>query len=63
MSDVPELVAACCVLHNICEVHGESFDEEWLEGVDSSATVTRPPVSSMSGLSITEALMAYFHEE
>lgn len=48
MSDVPELVAACCVLHNI---HGESFDEEWLEGVDSSATVTRPPVSSMSGLS------------
>ena len=29
--DVPELVSACCVLHNICEVHGESFDEGWME--------------------------------
>jgi hypothetical protein len=23
IGDVPELVTACCVLHNICEVHGE----------------------------------------
>lgn len=32
--DVPELVAACCVLHNMCEVHGDTFNEEWL-GVES----------------------------
>ena len=26
----PKLVAACCVLHNICEIHQEIFNEEWL---------------------------------
>ena len=31
--DLPKLVAACCVLHNICEIHGENFNEEWLDGV------------------------------
>ncbi|CAH1233173.1 Hypp622 [Branchiostoma lanceolatum] len=25
---VPTIVAACCVLHNVCEVHGEQFDEQ-----------------------------------
>ena len=32
--DAPELVAACCVLHNICETQGDAFDEEWLDGVE-----------------------------
>ena len=27
---VPYVVAACCILHNICEIHGEEFDENWL---------------------------------
>ena len=31
--DVPKLVAACCVLHNVCEIHGDAFDSEWLDGV------------------------------
>ena len=30
VQDLPYLVASCCVLHNICEIHGESFDEEWM---------------------------------
>ena len=37
--DVPEVVAACCVLHNICECHGEEFSEEWLEGVESQVSL------------------------
>jgi len=32
--DVPELVTACCILHNVCEVHGEAFNEEWMDGVE-----------------------------
>ena len=34
VSDAPELIAACCMLHNVCEVHGDVFDEEWLNGVE-----------------------------
>ena len=35
--DVPKCVAACVVLHNVCEVHGEAFDEDWIEcGSDAS---------------------------
>ena len=30
--DAPVVVSACCVLHNICEKHGEMFDQEWMEG-------------------------------
>ena len=26
-------IAACCVLHNFCEVMGEDFNVEWLQGV------------------------------
>ena len=51
--DVSELVAACCVVHNICEVHGDAFDDDWLNGVDSqefestsSCNSTSNPVQS-----------------
>ena len=27
----PTLVNACCVLHNLCEIHGDRFQDEWLE--------------------------------
>ena len=66
VSDVPELVAACCVLHNACEIHGEYFDEEWLEGVqDDSITVNSTPTAAQAecGQDIRQALMSYFHEE
>ena len=25
--DIPILITTCCVLHNICEVHKEQFDD------------------------------------
>ena len=28
---MPHVVTACCVLHNFCEIHGDSFDEDWLQ--------------------------------
>ena len=65
--DVPELVAACCVLHNICEIHGEHFDEEWLEGVQGdspgSTVYSSPTTQAESGHSIRQAIMSHFHEE
>lgn len=26
---VTELVMTCCLLHNLCERHGEAYKEEW----------------------------------
>ena len=62
--DVPELVIACCILHNLCEIHGDEFSEEWLDGVDNNG-----PVSSVSNSTraegnskdIRSALMTHFN--
>lgn len=34
ITSVSEIVKSCCTLHNICEIHGDFFDEDWLQGVD-----------------------------
>ena len=28
---VPLIVAACCSLRNICEIHGSQFVDSWME--------------------------------
>ena len=28
INNVPNVVLACCILHNICEIHGDEFNEE-----------------------------------
>ena len=30
---IPKIITACCVLHNLCEVHGETFVSNWMEDV------------------------------
>ena len=37
------LLHACCILHNMCEKRGDSFNDLWLEQTDS---YSQPPVSS-----------------
>lgn len=66
--DVPELVAACSVLHNVCEIHGDAFDEEWLIGVDEGTgdTTSSNSPSTMEenalAVDIREALMSHFSQ-
>ena len=62
VGDVPEVVAACCVLHNICERHGEEFSEEWLDGVECqgsecSSVAAQPQDSAVS---IRNTLTSHF---
>ena len=64
INDVPEVVATC-ILHNICEIHGEEFSEEWLKGVESQASecgsATATPLQPQdSAVSIRDALMSHF---
>ncbi len=64
VSVMQNVVAACCVLHNVCEVHGDSFSEEWLEGIDNSQTDAADVGVSQtkSGESSRRAFMAYFQQ-
>ena len=69
VEDVPNVIATCCVLHNICEMHGDTFDENLLEGVETghgtlATTTTASGVShSMSGVNVRQALMAFFQQQ
>ena len=65
ISDAPEVVAACCVLHNFCEIHREDFFEDWLEGVQSeacehSSASATPAQSQDSAVTIRDTFMSYF---
>ena len=56
-------VTACCILHNICKIHGDEFNEEWLEEVEetsgSSSSGGSLP-SSSAAVTIHNALADYF---
>ena len=49
---VPTIVNACCVLHNLCEVHGDGFDDDWLSEEEE---VPAGPSSSASTASLQSA--------
>ena len=34
VGNIPNFILVCCILHNICEVHGDIFNDEWLEELD-----------------------------
>ena len=65
IDNVPLVIMACCVLHNVCEVHGDTFNDEWLQ--DSSpedSTTSEPDIDatdehSNSGTMIQNALVEY----
>ena len=63
--NTPFIIAACCVLHNICEIHGEGFDESWQSELDESTYVQparqRHEEGRMEGAaSIRGALLRHF---
>lgn len=64
--NVPNFVAACCILHNLCELHGEDFDENWMEPVGGVIDVNAPNNEQCidggdTDDDIREAIMTYVH--
>ncbi|MCO5575308.1 hypothetical protein L7F22_029108 [Adiantum nelumboides] len=56
---VPDVVAACLVLHNICIQHGESFDMEWVREAEVKlALVSRREENQRSAASSLMELRA-----
>ena len=35
IDNVSRAVTACCILHNMCEIHGDSVNDLWLEQADN----------------------------
>ncbi len=52
LSNIPTVVVACCILHNVCEVHGERFNDQWLE---SLSELPQPPTASHRDDTATDA--------
>ena len=42
VTHVPKVILACCILHNICEVHSDTFVSTWLDKTSDNQTATVP---------------------
>ena len=64
IKSVPTLVTACCVLHNLCEIQGDTCEEEWIQRIESEkimhASTSSAAMVSTTGQNIREALCDYF---
>ena len=66
MENIPTVITATCVLHNLCEVHGETFNESWLHEAESGSsfpqpsTITCPDSHSDRPKEIRDALVQHF---
>ena len=48
VGNVPCVIAACCILHNLCEIHGDSFDNTWVTEEDQLSQPTSIPTTCTS---------------
>ena len=65
ISNVPNVILACCTLHNICEIHNDSFNDEWLQQSNDfdQPDSTDAPVSTRSNIGnrVRDLLATYFN--
>ena len=67
ITNIPTLVTACCVLHNLCELHGDACKEDWVvrdaRGFSASTSATFAPAAattSSSRIRESESLCEFF---
>ena len=64
VSNVPHVVAACAVLHNICEISGDHCLTDWIVGDDaaipSNSTAINPQNATQASL-IHDAINDYLY--
>ena len=68
IEDLPTVISACCVLHNICEVHRDRFNREWIQYMaaePSQPTALLMPIATAnisSATAIRQALCDYVNQ-
>lgn len=45
---IPVVISACCILHNMCEIHGDSFNDLWLQEESEYEQPVAPSLPSTS---------------
>ncbi|XP_077052889.1 uncharacterized protein LOC143748483 [Siphateles boraxobius] len=68
MDVVPTMIEACCVLHNVCELHGDAFDARWEEAVRSEespqpADEVSPASDDPDAQEVRELFCEYFLQQ
>ena len=60
---MPTVVAACTTLHNMCEIHTEKFDEQWLLDITEAQAQHMESLENVFGEKVDKirsALAEYF---
>ena len=66
IDNIPAVIKCACILHNVCEIHGDSFNDAWLRDVESNTEFPQPASSSARDGSasrpkqVRDALMSHF---
>lgn len=67
---VPTMILACCILHNMCESHGDAFKEEWQHEVaeaespqPSHKQLLTTSMDQSHGEEIRQVFCAYFEQQ
>ena len=64
---IPNVISACCVLHNVCEIHGESFNDTWLQQSDAhqqpSPSATPASRSRSAPRAVRNTIMQYLYDQ
>ena len=68
VDNIPNVVAAACVLHNVCEIHGEHFNDAWLQDINEGNSSQPTTVAIRDGPStqpkrVRDALVHYFNSD
>lgn len=59
LQDLPIVLGACCVLHNVCEIMNEEMDDEWKFDVFDDENVVEDGVCSVSSLKARDQIAHY----
>uniref|UniRef100_A0A1X7T4L1 DDE Tnp4 domain-containing protein n=1 Tax=Amphimedon queenslandica TaxID=400682 RepID=A0A1X7T4L1_AMPQE len=61
IKNITTVIATCAILHNMCEMHGDPFDENWMPEGNDDVTSTRISSSDITDSdAIRQALVQYF---
>ncbi|CAM4570163.1 unnamed protein product [Leuciscus chuanchicus] len=58
---VKSMILSCCALHNLCETHGEDYDNDWDAPAAAEPVVAVAQGVEEEGRDVREGLMRYFN--